>query len=66
MTINNNWYEDFFTGLNVEMWERAATAEWTEQEATFLTDVLNSCSPPAPGDRWQCIFAWKASCRIFC
>ena len=45
MTINNNWYEDFFTGLNVEMWERAATPEWTEQEATFLTDVLNC--PPA-------------------
>lgn len=44
MTIKNNWYEDFFTGLNVEMWERAATPEWTEQEVTFLTDVLD-CPP---------------------
>ncbi len=43
-TIKDTWYEDFFTGLNVELWERAASADWTEQEATFLTDVLN-CPP---------------------
>ncbi|MDB5239730.1 MAG: Methyltransferase protein [Spirosoma sp.] len=43
-SIHNDWYKNFFTGLNVELWERAATPEWTEQEVVFLTDVLN-CSP---------------------
>lgn len=39
--IKDTWYDGFFTGLNVEMWERAASADWTEQEAAFLADVLN-------------------------
>jgi cyclopropane fatty-acyl-phospholipid synthase-like methyltransferase len=43
-SIHNDWYKDFFTGLNAELWERAATPEWTEQETAFLADVLN-CPP---------------------
>lgn len=43
-TINNNWYQDFFSGLNCEMWEKAATAKLTEPEVNFLLDVLN-CRP---------------------
>ncbi len=39
--IKNEWYEDFFAGLNCEMWERAATTEWTQREADFLMATLN-------------------------
>ena len=39
--IKNEWYEDFFAGLNCEIWERAATTEWTQQEADFLVVTLN-------------------------
>jgi cyclopropane fatty-acyl-phospholipid synthase-like methyltransferase len=38
--IKNNWYEDFFTGLNCEMWEKAVTPEWTEKEVDFLLKML--------------------------
>ena len=44
--IQNEWYNGFFAGLNCDMWERAATAEWTEREVDFLLDVLN-CRPDA-------------------
>ena len=40
-TIENNWYEDFFTGLNCEMWERAVSPEWIKQEVDFLITTLN-------------------------
>ena len=40
-TIDNNWYENFFSGLNCELWERAVTPEWTRQEADFLISALN-------------------------
>ncbi|MBN8825185.1 MULTISPECIES: cyclopropane-fatty-acyl-phospholipid synthase family protein [unclassified Spirosoma] len=39
-TIKNNWYEDFFAGLNCEMWERAMTPEWTLREVDFLIKEL--------------------------
>lgn len=39
--INNNWYETFFSGLNCEMWTKAVTADWTNQEADFLVDTLH-------------------------
>ena len=39
-TIQDNWYETFFSGLNCEMWERAATPEWTTQEVDFLVKTL--------------------------
>lgn len=38
--IKNEWYEDFFSGLNSEMWERATTSEWTEKEVDFLIETL--------------------------
>lgn len=44
--INNEWYVDFFSGLNCEMWEKAATTEWTQQEVDFLIDTLTI----KPGD----------------
>lgn len=40
-TINNNWYETFFSGLNCEMWTKAVTADWTNQEVDFLISALN-------------------------
>ena len=46
-TVSDNWYETFFTGVNCELWERAATPEWTEQEVTFLIKALLV----KPGDR---------------
>ncbi len=40
-TIDNKWYETFFSGLNCELWERAVTPEWTTSEADFLISTLN-------------------------
>ncbi|MEO7486109.1 MAG: class I SAM-dependent methyltransferase [Ferruginibacter sp.] len=39
--IPDNWYETFFSGINCEMWEKAATPEWTNAEVAFIKDVLN-------------------------
>ena len=39
--VPDDWYKDFFAGLNCEMWERAASDVWTEAEVSFLIDVLN-------------------------
>ncbi|GAB2565325.1 SAM-dependent methyltransferase [Spirosoma areae] len=39
-TIDDNWYESFFSGLNVEMWEKADLADWTRQEIDFLMTTL--------------------------
>ncbi|NIJ54366.1 class I SAM-dependent methyltransferase [Dyadobacter arcticus] len=38
--IEDNWYETFFSGLNCEMWERAAVPDWTENEVDFLLKVF--------------------------
>jgi cyclopropane fatty-acyl-phospholipid synthase-like methyltransferase len=38
--IKNDWYKDFFAGLNCLMWERAATNDWTRQEVDFLMATL--------------------------
>lgn len=39
-TIKNEWYTDFFSGLNCEMWERAVSAEWTTNEVDFLLTTM--------------------------
>ena len=39
-TIKNEWYTDFFSGLNCEMWERAVSAEWTSTEVDFLITTM--------------------------
>ena len=39
--INDNWYEDFFQGINCEIWEKAIPADWTKQEVDFLVSELN-------------------------
>ncbi len=39
--IKDNWYEDFFQGINCELWEKAIPAEWTKQEVDFLVSELN-------------------------
>jgi len=39
-TIENDWYTDFFSGLNCEMWEKAVSPEWTEREVDFLLTTL--------------------------
>jgi cyclopropane fatty-acyl-phospholipid synthase-like methyltransferase len=41
INIPDNWYENFFSGINCEMWEKAVSQEWTDNEAAFLIDVLN-------------------------
>ncbi|MDQ6755815.1 MAG: methyltransferase domain-containing protein, partial [Bacteroidota bacterium] len=38
--INDNWYEDFFQGINCELWKKAVSGDWTKQEVDFLTDEL--------------------------
>lgn len=40
-TIQNEWYTDFFAGLNCAMWERAVTNEWTNAEVDLLLATLN-------------------------
>ena len=39
--ISDNWYEDFFQGINCEIWEKAIPAEMTKQEVDFLVSELN-------------------------
>ena len=39
--IRDNWYEDFFQGINCELWEKAIPAEVTRQEVDFLLNELN-------------------------
>jgi len=39
--INDNWYEDFFQGINCELWENAIPPEVTKQEVDFLVSELN-------------------------
>lgn len=39
--IKDNWYEDFFQGINCEIWEKAIPPEVTKQEVEFLIDELN-------------------------
>ena len=39
--ICDNWYEDFFQGINCEMWEKAIPAEVTKQEIDFLLCEFN-------------------------
>lgn len=34
--ISDNWYEDFFHGINCELWEKAIPTEVTKQEIDFL------------------------------
>ncbi len=39
--ISDNWYEDFFQGINCELWQKAVSPEWTKQEVDFLISELN-------------------------
>lgn len=36
----DNWYEDFFQGINCEIWEQAIATETTMQEVDFLVSEL--------------------------
>ncbi len=39
--IRDNWYEDFFQGINCELWEKAMPTEMTKQEVDFLLNELD-------------------------
>jgi cyclopropane fatty-acyl-phospholipid synthase-like methyltransferase len=39
--IPNNWFEDFFHGLALDLWRQAIPSEHTRREAEFLIKVLN-------------------------
>ncbi|HZF63808.1 MAG TPA: class I SAM-dependent methyltransferase [Chitinophagaceae bacterium] len=39
--IADNWYEDFFKGINCEIWEKAIPDDITRQEVDFLVGELN-------------------------
>ena len=41
MTTPNNWYEDFFHGVSLDLWRKAVSPEQTRSEANFLTTVLD-------------------------
>ena len=38
--IPDNWYENFFHGINCEIWEKVISPEWTDAEVNFLIDEL--------------------------
>jgi cyclopropane fatty-acyl-phospholipid synthase-like methyltransferase len=38
--ISDNWYEDFFEGINCEIWKKAMPSEVTKQEVDFLVSEL--------------------------
>ena len=40
MTVPNNWYEDFFHGVPLDLWRKAISPEQTKREADFLIKVL--------------------------
>ena len=44
--IHDNWYEDFFKGINCELWEKAIPEDWTNHEVDFLLKELDL----KPGD----------------
>lgn len=39
--LSDNWYEDFFQGINCEIWEKAIPVDTTMQEVDFLISELN-------------------------
>jgi cyclopropane fatty-acyl-phospholipid synthase-like methyltransferase len=39
--ISDNWYEDFFQGINCEIWEKVIPTEVTRQEVDFLLSELH-------------------------
>lgn len=39
--INDSWYEDFFQGINCELWEKAIPPDVTKQEVDFLLSEMN-------------------------
>src|SRR2546423_1657490 len=46
MSIPNNWFEDFFHGLALDLWRKAIPPEHTNAEADFLIKNLG-CQPGA-------------------
>ena len=39
--ISDTWYEDFFQGINCEIWQKAIPPEVTKQEVDFLLSEFN-------------------------
>jgi cyclopropane fatty-acyl-phospholipid synthase-like methyltransferase len=39
-TVQDNWYESFFSGINCEMWEAAIPEELSATEADYLIEVM--------------------------
>lgn len=46
MAVPDNWYEDFFHGLALDLWRKAIPPEKTQAEAEFLIKHL-ACEPGA-------------------
>src|SRR6266487_4447933 len=40
MAVPSNWYENFFSGLALDLWRKAISPEQTKAEADFITDSL--------------------------
>jgi SAM-dependent methyltransferase len=40
MNIPNNWFEDFFHGITLDLWRKAIPPEQTQREADFLVKTL--------------------------
>src|SRR5215510_8256967 len=46
MDVPNNWFEDFFNGITLDLWRKAIPQSQTDAEAEFLATHLN-CQPGA-------------------
>ncbi len=40
MAVPSNWYENFFSGLALDLWRKAISPEQTKAEADFISDSL--------------------------
>ena len=47
MIDHNNWYQYFFDGLALDLWDRVVSSEYTSQEIKFIKEVI----PLPPGTR---------------
>ena len=48
LTAPSDWWRTFFSGMVVESWLKATTAEQTRQEADFIVDVPIPAAGQAP------------------
>src|ERR1700722_19047733 len=65
MSDSGDWWQTFFSGLAVDLWLNASTAEQTEHEADFILESLDVPAPaqildvPCGGGRHSIVLAGR-------